>query len=589
MPTERSTLPRPWTAELTPEGRGVLDAIGAAVLLVDPDGPVVYANPACARLTGRPADDVAGTPWRDLCGEEADAKGLGVLFDAALAGEASRGPLDVAVAGGAHVSTQASVARVAGGERLLALTLVDLSTEQQAVEEAVSAADRAARHLGARRVAEAEIRHLARHDRLTGLPNRAQLERRLKNAVTRAGRRERSVALLSIDLDGFKLVNASFGHKAGDRLLRRIAARLRTVEAERGFLARYGGDEFLVLLADLGDDAEVVAHAAADRVAACLAKPFTVSGSRFLVEASVGISLFPADADGAGTLLRHAQSAMHQGKGRALARRPSTPAGRTTRSSASRSRPGCAGRSPRTSSSSTTSRSCRWPPARCTRWRRCCAGTTPSAASSRPATSSRRPRRWACSSRSATGCSTRWAASCGSGAPRASGRRGSRSTSPRASCTGPTSPSAWAAAWTPTGWIRPGSPMELTESATLRESDQIDPLLRELSALGLELAIDDFGAGWSSLSRLRHMPVGELKIDRSFLSEIPDDQEAGAIVRTVINLAEALGMITVAEGVETAVQRSFLSALECPLAQGRHFSPPMPADQVTERLRAGSA
>ena len=131
-----------------------------------------------------------------------------------------------------------------------------------------------------------------------------------------------------------------------------------------------------------------------------------------------------------------------------------------------------------------------------------------------------------------------------------------------------------------------GLTMEVTESATLRDSDQIDPLLRRLRALGLNLAIDDFGAGWSSLSRLRSMPVGQLKIDRSFLREIPDDPEAGAIVRTVISLAEALGMVTVAEGVETALQRSFLSVLACPLAQGNHFSPPVPAAQVTERLRA---
>ena len=110
--------------------------------------------------------------------------------------------------------------------------------------------------------------------------------------------------------------------------------------------------------------------------------------------------------------------------------------------------------------------------------------------------------------------------------------------------------------------------MELTESATLREPERIGPLLRDLRALGLQLAIDDFGAGWSSLSRLRSLPVQILKIDRSFLREIPDDPEAGAIVRAVIALSDALGRTTIAEGVELPVQQHFLAAQGCPLVAG---------------------
>ena len=126
--------------------------------------------------------------------------------------------------------------------------------------------------------------------------------------------------------------------------------------------------------------------------------------------------------------------------------------------------------------------------------------------------------------------------------------------------------------------------MELTESATLREPERIGPLLRELRALGLQLAIDDFGAGWSSLSRLRLLPVQMLKIDRSFLREIPDDPEAGAIVRAVIALSDALGMTTVAEGVEQPVQQHFLAAQGCPLSQGRLFGDALTPAGMTERL-----
>ena len=131
--------------------------------------------------------------------------------------------------------------------------------------------------------------------------------------------------------------------------------------------------------------------------------------------------------------------------------------------------------------------------------------------------------------------------------------------------------------------------MELTESATLREPERIGPLLRDLRALGLRLAIDDFGAGWSSLSRLRLLPVHTLKIDRSFMREIPEDPEAGAIVDAVIALADALGMDTVAEGVETRVQALFLAAQGCRLAQGRWFGDPVPGAQLTDALRDTSS
>ena len=126
--------------------------------------------------------------------------------------------------------------------------------------------------------------------------------------------------------------------------------------------------------------------------------------------------------------------------------------------------------------------------------------------------------------------------------------------------------------------------MEVTESATLREPERIGPLLRQLRLIGLQIAIDDFGAGWSSLSRLRQLPVQILKIDRSFLREIPDDPESGAIVRAVIALSDALSMTTVAEGVELPVQQHFLAAQGCPLAQGRLFGFAVPAAEMTERL-----
>ena len=167
--------------------------------------------------------------------------------------------------------------------------------------------------------AEEEISRLAYFDPLTGLPNRAQLEAELRRCVHRCARAGRAVALLLVDLDNFKLVNDSFGHGAGDRLLRRIAGRLRGIEGENGMLARLGGDEFLILLPDLADGGEAAARAAAEEVVARLAEPFKVAGAVFHVHASIGISLYPEDAQAPVELLQHADMAMYQSKGRGRA------------------------------------------------------------------------------------------------------------------------------------------------------------------------------------------------------------------------------------------------------------------------------
>jgi diguanylate cyclase (GGDEF)-like protein/PAS domain S-box-containing protein len=432
--------------------------------------------------------------------------------------------------------------------------------------------------------AEAQLRKLAFFDALTGLPNRAQLESRLRAAVTRGRRRGRAVALLLVDLDNFKLVNDSLGHTAGDRLLRRVGARLRGVGGGDAMLARHGGDEYLLLAGDLPrEEAATVARKLADELATRLAKPFTVAGTEFHVEASIGISLFPDDADGAEELLQHADVAMYQSKGR--------------------------GRAAWTLYTGVT----REPLERLalsTRLRR--------AIDREELALHYQPIVWTASGRlHSMEALLRWH----------DPKRGLVMPDefiPAAEEMGLLDPiGAWVidalaaqvAAWQAEG-IEPRvsfnvSPrelhrpdfaaelgerlrsagidpslltMELTESATLREPERIGPLLRDLRALGLRLAIDDFGAGWSSLSRLRVLPVQTLKIDRSFLAEIPENPEAGAIVRAVIALSDALGMTTVAEGVELPVQQHFLAAQGCPLSQGRLFGDALPPAAMTERL-----
>ena len=315
------------------------------------------------------------------------------------------------------------------------------------------------------------------------------------------------MALLFLDLDNFKLVNDSLGHAAGDRLLRRVARRLQGAEAPGGLLARHGGDEFLILLDDLDPGtAETAARAAADDVAVRLAKPFRIAGAEFHVEASVGISLFPGDADGPEALLQHADAAMYQSKGRGRA--ASTVYARMTHDPLERL--------------SLT-----------TRLRRAIANDELElhyqpivwTASGRlhsmeallrwndPDRGLVHPDRFIPAAEEMSllepigewvvGDITRqmleWEAL--GLAPHVS-----FNVSPR-ELHRPDFALELAERLTSAGVDPRHLTMEVTESATLREPERIGPLLRQLRLIGLQIAIDDFGAGWSSLSRLRQLPV----------------------------------------------------------------------------------
>jgi diguanylate cyclase (GGDEF)-like protein/PAS domain S-box-containing protein len=545
-----------------------LDVAHALIVLLYADGTVGRMNRHSRQVLGDAAGELVGTNWIGSVVPPEDR-------------EAAREAHEALVAESDQVAHYEGEVLARGGKRRrIAWQATSLSDPKGRMVVVLSGQD-----ITDRVRAEAELRKLAFFDALTGLPNRAQLESRLRAAVTRARRRDRAVALILIDLDNFKLVNDSLGHGAGDRLLRRVAGRLRGVEGDAGLLARSGGDEFMLLVSDVSRERAVqVARETADQLAARLARPFTVSRAEFHVEASIGISVYPGDADGAEELLQHADVAMYQSKGRGRAA-STVYAGIThdplERLSLSR------------------------------RLRRAIARGELAL--------HYQPIVWTASGRlHSMEALLRWQ----------DPERGlvhPEAFIPAAEEMGLIdSLGAWViealaaqlAEWQRQGiqprvsfnvsareLLRPdfaadlgerlrtagADPslltMELTESATLREPERIGPLLRDLRALGLQLAIDDFGAGWSSLSRLRSLPVQILKIDRSFLREIPENPEAGAIVRAVIALSDALGRTTVAEGVEQPVQQHFLAAQGCPLSQGHLFGDALTPAEMTERLR----
>jgi diguanylate cyclase (GGDEF)-like protein/PAS domain S-box-containing protein len=432
--------------------------------------------------------------------------------------------------------------------------------------------------------AEQQIAYLAYHDSLTGLPNRALLAEHLDLALARARRSSGSVALLYLDLDDFKLVNDSLGHAAGDELLCQIAMRLQDRRRATDLLARQGGDEFLVLLSDLDTDPVATARVAAEGMLEALSRPFTICGAEFNVGASIGIGLFPRDAADAEQLLRHADAAMYQAKAQGRnAISLYSGEGHQSRdrlSLSSRLRKAIAREElvlhwqpivdPGDGLLSKLEALVRWEDPR-----RGLVAPDEFVPFAEEIGLIDAIGEWVVGAL----CRQRVAWRAEGFDPEVT-----FNVSPR-ELRRPLFAEHLRARLDEHG-LDPGRVIvEVTESAAMGEQGSAEPVLAELAAAGFKVAIDDFGAGYSSLSRLRDLPVQVLKIDRSFLRDVPERPEATAVVTAILELAGALGMETVAEGVETAAQRAFLIERGCPLAQGFLLGRPMPARDLEPMLR----
>jgi diguanylate cyclase (GGDEF)-like protein/PAS domain S-box-containing protein len=439
-----------------------------------------------------------------------------------------------------------------------------------------------------RREAEQQIAYLAYHDSLTGLPNRALLAEHLELSLARARRTASAVALLYVDLDDFKLVNDSLGHAAGDQLLCQIAMRMQDRRRETDLLARQSGDEFLLLLSDVQGDAVTIARTAAEGILEALSRPFSLAGTDFHIGASIGIGVFPRDANDAEELLRHADAAMYQAKAR----------GRNTVAIFS----GEAQQSRERLSLSTRLRRAierdelvlHWQPIvdprdgilrkaeALVRWDDPSRGIVPPIEFIPFAEDTGlidEVGEWVLEAL----CRQRLAWQADGLDPEVT-----FNVSPR-ELRRTVFAEHLGARMRAHGLDPARVTVEVTESAAMGDHGVTEPVLRDLAAAEFKVAIDDFGAGYSSLSRLRDLPVQLLKIDRSFLRDVPGRPDATAVVTAILELAGALGMETVAEGVETPAQREFLIERGCTLAQGFLLGRPAPARDLEPLLRRASA
>jgi diguanylate cyclase (GGDEF)-like protein/PAS domain S-box-containing protein len=433
----------------------------------------------------------------------------------------------------------------------------------------------------ARKQAEEQLAFLAYHDPLTGLPNRALFQEHLGVALLRAERMNSAVAVCFVDLDGFKLVNDSFGHDIGDDLLVEVSTRLQRIVRSHDVVARQSGDEFLILLADLPGAADEhqaacdIAVQVATAIRTELQTPIPLSGTEISVNASVGISMFPKDALDGETLLKHADIAMYAAKeqGRndhALyesddsdPRRQLTLASRLR--DAIRHGEMVLHYQPLVELSSGHVVGAE----ALVRWQDGDRGLIPPndfipiaerTGLIKPLSD------WVI--KQACLQSVAW---------RDQGLDLYVSVNLPASFWRPTRISEVLDTIESFGLNPDRMMVEITESTAMGDDRATAPILAELHRRGLRVALDDFGTGHSSLSRLNQMQVTTLKIDRAFICDLPGDASAAILVNSIIQLANNLGLQPLAEGIETEAQRDFLAGHGCTLGQGFLYSRPVPA------------
>ncbi len=447
-----------------------------------------------------------------------------------------------------------------------------------------------------RKAAEEEISFLAFHDKLTGLANRAMFDEMLDLALARARRTERGAAVISLDLDNFKLIDDSFGHESANTLLVELAERLREATRDTDLVARAGGDEFLVLLSDIdpappvpggADGASVASEAVAARVQQALAAPFESHGTELYITATMGVAAFPLDGDSSATLVKNADAAMlrakRNGPGGFLMHATAEADALTKLSLSTRLRKAVQDRSwmlhyqPLIDLDSAkmvgVEALIRWPDAT--------GGLVPP--------NDFIPLAEEMGLIDAIGD---WVVEeiCRQDALWRDGGLEmdiAFNLSPRQ-------------LWHPDlvnkimqplldGGVDPAKiTVEITESTAMHDPDRTLVVLNEMHDRGLHLAIDDFGTGYSSLSRLRHMPVDVLKIDRSFVRNVDGDRDAASMVSAMIALASNLGMTALAEGIETVGEWNFLRDRGCELGQGFHFARPMTGADILALHRRSS-
>ncbi|MFL4982682.1 MAG: EAL domain-containing protein [Xanthobacteraceae bacterium] len=431
---------------------------------------------------------------------------------------------------------------------------------------------------------EKQIRHLAFHDALTGLPNRALFNHRINRALARARRQGTTAAVMCIDVDHFKNVNDSLGHSAGDAVLKAVSDRLRECMREGDTIARLGGDEFGIVLTDA--DAPEYTTQLASRLLAAAGQAIDLGGHQVISEISIGIAISTTDGDDSDGLLKNADLALYRAKSDGRGTFRFFEAEMDMRAQARR-----ALEMDLRQALEKQQFELHYQPQvdiengsivgfeALIRWRHPARGLVP-------------PMEFIPLAEQ-----TGLIVGLGEWVLRRA-CRDARKWPDAVKVAVNVSPAQFkkhdllqrvARILDETGLAPNRLELEITESLLLRDVEKNLATLQQLKALGIRISMDDFGTGYSSLSNLRSFPFDKIKIDRSFVKDLEQNADSAAIVRAVMGLGQALGITTCAEGVETEYQLRRLRNEGCMEVQGYYYSKPKPIDLVPELLHSGFA
>jgi diguanylate cyclase (GGDEF)-like protein/PAS domain S-box-containing protein len=436
-----------------------------------------------------------------------------------------------------------------------------------------------------RKQAEEHVLYLATHDSLTHLPNRAMFSEMLNQAISSAQRHNRQLAVLFIDLDRFKNINDSLGHEAGDLLLQEVSARVKTCLRASDVVARLGGDEFVILIQDVDDPMQI--DNVAQKILSAIIKPMDIKGLECRVTASIGICMYPTDAQDEETIMKNADIAMYrakdEGKNNFQFYSPNIKAQSLERLTLENSLRRAiernefflhyqAKRDLQTGRISGVEALLRW--------------QHPELGLVSPAQFIPLAEetglivligRWVL--RTACAQNMAWQKQ---GLPRLhmavnlSARQlyDERLVQDIAD------------ALSESGMDPALLEMEITEGMVMQNADRAIKILCAIKDLGVRLALDDFGVGYSSLAQIRRFPIDILKIDSSFIRDIPASSDDRAITDAIIAMGKTLSLTVVAEGVETAEQENYLRDSSCDESQGYYFSRPLTPEKFADLMRS---
>jgi len=552
-----------------------LNSIGDAVICTDSAGNVTFLNTAAETITGWAREDAAGRPMVEVVRILNGATRVPVADPMARAmrkDEAVHLPANSILVrrDGSEVPIEDSVAPIhAGASKATGAVIVfrDVSETRALVQQ---------------------MAYSAQHDFLTGLPNRMLFNDRVGQAIAFSARHRNKIAVLFLDLDGFKHINDSLGHPIGDKLLQSVTQRL--VDCVRGSdtVSRQGGDEFVVLLSEVKhlEDAAITAR----RMLQAVAQVHSIDLHDLHVTASIGISVYPDDGVDAETLVKNADTAMYQAKEKGRQGyqffKPAMNARAVERQSieedlrrALKREEFCVLYQPKidlkTGEVAGAEALIRWihptrgmiPPAQFISVAEECGLILPIGAWVMREVC-RQARAWTVADLPPTTVAVNVSAM---------------------EFRVEEFPDTLFAILEETGLDPTRLEIELTETVLLKRADSVASILRRVRERGVHVALDDFGTGYSSLSYLRRFPVDALKIDQSFIRQITTAGEDTAIITAIIAMARSLNLRVIAEGVETLEELTFLRAHHCDQAQGFYFSPPVRADQFERLLRGSNA